>query len=224
MARVILLRSLEQIEETKKKLLSLNHEVIVCPLIEIIPIQENIQKINAEFLKPFTTLAFTSQNSVKYFFLNSQDIAQKKVVAVGIKTKEALEKKGINVHFIPSKFAAENLFNSLSKEERILFPCVEDLAYDPPNPVTKLPLYRNQIPKFESFTLREGDCVFFTSSSTADRFFNSSLYRGEPIISFCIGEKTLSTVTKYIQKNVYLAKDGTTISMIESLQCYKDKQ
>ncbi|WP_433772905.1 uroporphyrinogen-III synthase [Bacillus wiedmannii] len=82
----------------------------------------------AEQLHSYDWVIFTSKNGVAFFLdsLSKKLPATVKVAAVGVKTKLELEKRGYQVHFVPTSFVAEVFAEEFVKElrgnERILFP------------------------------------------------------------------------------------------------------
>lgn len=214
MGRVVILKSLSQAEKAHFEALKINY--VECPLIEIRPIKENLQKLTQDFLRPFKTLLFTSQKSVDLFFLEERKIQDKKIGAVGPLTKKALEMKGVRDIILPPKYEASSLFK-MEWEPLVLYPSASKVSVPPPKTFFTLPIYDNVEPKNLNFSIKENDSVFFTSQSQVERFFNSSLYQGENIISFCIGDKTAEAVTPYMRKRVHVAKEKSLLSMLDCL-------
>jgi uroporphyrinogen-III synthase len=89
--------------------------------------QEQIQ-YKARQLHSYDWVIFTSKNGVAFFLdgLRKKIPLTIKIAAVGVKTKLELEKRGYQVHFVPTSFVAEvfaeELLKELSGNERILFP------------------------------------------------------------------------------------------------------
>tara|TARA_A100001015_G_C15021370_1_gene728138 strand:- start:2579 stop:2860 length:282 start_codon:yes stop_codon:yes gene_type:complete len=61
----------------------------------------------------------------------------------------------------------------------------------------------------DELEVKSGDHVFFTSSSTANYFFNSSCYQDQDIISHCIGSVTRETVSQYTKGEIRVASEET---------------
>ena len=86
-----------------------------------------IQHIEGQ-LHSYDWVIFTSRNGVAFFLdsLNKKLPLTIKIAAVGVKTKLELEKRGYQVHFVPTSFVAEafaeEFLKELSGNERILFP------------------------------------------------------------------------------------------------------
>ncbi|MBL3890762.1 uroporphyrinogen-III synthase, partial [Bacillus cereus] len=81
-----------------------------------------------EQLHSYDWVIFTSRNGVGFFLdsLKKKLPLTIKIAAVGVKTKLELEKRGYQVHFVPTSFVAEafaeEFLKELSGNERILFP------------------------------------------------------------------------------------------------------
>lgn len=82
----------------------------------------------ARQLHSYDWVIFTSKNGVTFFLdgLEKKLPLTIKIAAVGVKTKLELEKRGYQVHFVPTSFVAEvfaeEFLKELSGNERILFP------------------------------------------------------------------------------------------------------
>lgn len=143
-------------------------------------------------------LVFTSANGVEYFFRrffalgnDVRDLKGIKVCAIGAKTAEVVEERGIRVDMIPEKYNAEGLIEAFKKEAgtdsltgmRFLLPRAEVAREIFPETVRELggeidvPIaYRAAMPRrrpklLERF-LREGriDVATFTSAATFNNF------------------------------------------------------
>lgn len=234
--RIILLRSLEQSNDLKQKLISLGAEVIVLPMIEIVPDLNVLRSIDESFLTDFTSLIFTSANAVNVFFnalkqskLPLRLIETKEIVAIGPKTKEALHLQGIISCTMPEKFVAEeilNLFPDDLRLKRILIPAaagarkvlMEGLENRGAH-VKMLPIYHNVMPaNTPNVSIENGDFIVFTSPSTANHFFQTNLYSpNKTVKAFCIGDITQKAVSKYLDKNIFVAKAALAESLVECM-------
>ncbi|WP_243297436.1 uroporphyrinogen-III synthase [Bacillus litorisediminis] len=74
----------------------------IVPLIDFRPIEFSVSK------ERYDWIIFTSQNAVTYFFekVKSENITAR-IAAVGKKTANAIERKGLMVQFTPSVYAAD---------------------------------------------------------------------------------------------------------------------
>jgi|Deesub1362B_J571_1020462.scaffolds.fasta_scaffold00002_136 uroporphyrinogen-III synthase len=71
-------------------------------------------------LDQFHWIVFSSENAVRYFWAetkkNSLSLAQNKIAVVGPKTATTLQRLGIQIDLIPTKYSAAGLLDSLKKE------------------------------------------------------------------------------------------------------------
>ncbi|QWR76161.1 uroporphyrinogen-III C-methyltransferase [Candidatus Magnetomonas plexicatena] len=117
---------------------ALGAEIFEFPTIKIVP-PENFDSIDAAIEKvgSYDWLIFTSANGVDYFIKrlmekshDVRDLKGLRICAIGIKTKEAVEKFGMRVDVVPDEFNAEGLiklFETLDgiKNKRFLLPQAE---------------------------------------------------------------------------------------------------
>ena len=99
----------------------------IVPPAQVEPFDAALQELSS-----FQWVLFTSVNGVKFFFQRMQPVKDRypqdegKVAAVGPKTAEALEEKGIQVDLIPQEYVAESLFEALlpliQSGDRVLLP------------------------------------------------------------------------------------------------------
>lgn len=240
--KVIVLRSIDQSQDLTDDLSELGADVIQCPMIKIVPTKKELQKVNASFLSSFNTLIFTSANGVRFFMnalfeklMDARVLSNKKIIAIGPKTKESLMDCGIIADAMPHKFVAESILDVLDediKNEKILIPTAFGARQVLPDELRKrgaevcvLKIYKNVTPPIpKSISVKDGDLVIFTSSSTADHFFNSPLYKKQKIVPFCIGEITRKTVLKYLgNQKIYTSKESTAQSLVDCIHEYVDK-
>ncbi|MFK4368784.1 uroporphyrinogen-III synthase [Bacillus sp. RC55] len=140
-------------------------------------------------LHSYDWVIFTSKNGVAFFLdgLETKIPLTIKIAAVGVKTKLELEKRGYQVHFVPTSFVAETFAEEFLKElsgnERILFP-KGNLARDViPVKLREFGVFLDELivygtkvnveKKQELITalkLGEVSIITFTSPSTVDSF------------------------------------------------------
>ncbi len=112
-------------------------ETICIPTIEIVP-PEDLQPLDAAILQLSTidSLILTSANGVAAFFerlteqqLDLRSLAGVQLVAVGPKTAQALEQRGLRPDLVPKNYHAEGLVAELLAQgvagKRILYPRAE---------------------------------------------------------------------------------------------------
>ncbi|MBT2578977.1 uroporphyrinogen-III synthase [Bacillus sp. ISL-8] len=140
-------------------------------------------------LHSYDWVIFTSKNGVAFFLdgLETKIPLTIKIAAVGVKTKLELEKRGYQVHFVPTSFVAETFAEEFLKElsgnEHILFP-KGNLARDViPVKLREFGVFLDELivygtkvnveKKQELITalkLGEVNIITFTSPSTVDSF------------------------------------------------------
>lgn len=135
--RVLVTRARAQASELADQIEALGGEPCEFPVIEI---QEPSDPAAVEELREqlqqaeqYQWLMFTSVNGVDYFFrwlrrfnIDIRRFHAARIAAVGPKTAEALQQRGLSVDELPQKFHAEGLLERLSSElkpgERVLLP------------------------------------------------------------------------------------------------------
>ncbi|OYD08278.1 uroporphyrinogen-III synthase [Paludifilum halophilum] len=132
--KVLITRAKNQSESMARKIRNLGGGVVEFPAIRIAPPKK--QKVLDQALYRLDTydwLIFTSTNGVHFFFqrlreldLDIRRMVGARIAAIGPKTAETLEKKGIQVDVLPGEYRAEALAKALHSRirpgERILLP------------------------------------------------------------------------------------------------------
>lgn len=187
-------------------------------------------------------IIFTSQNAVRYFLsmsqLDSKNLQNHKIAAIGEKTEKLLDEQGVTVDFTPSEYVAETFveqFSSVIKDnEKALLPhgnlardVIPDGLLQHGKRVDSVVVYETLANTGEKQKLtrliqqNDIDIVTFTSSSTVDFFFTmignevSDLSR----IQFaCIGPITARTLGEvYGYKNAIVADTYTMEGLLDSI-------
>ncbi|MFA6914895.1 MAG: uroporphyrinogen-III synthase [Parachlamydiales bacterium] len=235
--RAIVLRGIDQSQSFLNDLVELGLDVIQCPMIEIIPNKQALKRLTSSFISGFTSLIFTSSNGVTIFFhhlieneIDIRILANKKIFAVGPKTAESLKLFGLIPDAIPEKFAGDTILKLYSEnlqEEKILIPRAKIARQTLPEElkargakVCDLSVYRTVSPKLKPIAIQDNDLVIFTSSSTADHFFQSKLYKNQRIVPFCIGDYTRLTVAGYFSGTIYTSDQATAESLTKCIEDY----
>ena len=188
--KIILLKPLDQSQEIAQQLNGIGGaDVVNCPMIEINPVLSNLHRISRLFLEPFKTIIFTSANGVRYFMgalfekgMDARTLADKKIIAVGPKTKESLLPFGIVADAMPEKFASEKILGLLSQnlhDEHILIPTAWEARQELPDELQKrgahvvqLKIYKNSVPqKINAIPICDGNFVSFHKSFHSRKFF-----------------------------------------------------
>ncbi|MED0958449.1 uroporphyrinogen-III synthase [Bacillus paramycoides] len=201
--------------------------------------QQQIQRA-ARQLHSYDWVIFTSKNGVTFFLdgLRKKIPLAIKIAAVGVKTKLELEKRGYEVHFIPSSFVAEafaeEFVEELSGNERILFP-KGNLARDViPVKLREFGVFLDELivygtkanvgKKQELITalkLGKVNIITFTSPSTVDSFVH--LLEGtnwrewtKKCTIACIGPITAKEARSYFS-DVIVPEEYTIESLIQCI-------
>lgn len=193
--RILVTRDQSQARALSSRIEELGGEAVAFPVIRIRPVEDAGPLDQAlDELERFDWAVFTSTNAVKYFFhrlrQRKMDIRRLRaqIAAVGPKTKEALEEKGLQVQVCPDVFHAEGLLDELLKQirpgMRLLFPKSEIARDVLPQrlaqhgvEVKAVDVYANEpvMDRADELVslLEEGaiDVITFTSSSTVRNFF-----------------------------------------------------
>ncbi|MBJ8054597.1 uroporphyrinogen-III synthase [Bacillus cereus] len=198
-----------------------------------------IQRITRQ-LHSYDWVIFTSKNGVAFFLdgLETKIPLTIKIAAVGVKTKLELEKRGYQVHFVPTSFVAETFAEEFLKElsgnERILFP-KGNLARDViPVKLREFGVFLDELivygtkvnveKKQELITvlkLGEVNIITFTSPSTVDSFVR--LLEGtnwrewtKKCTIACIGPITEKEANLYFS-NVIVPKEYTVEALLQCI-------
>ncbi|PTX59373.1 uroporphyrinogen III methyltransferase/synthase [Melghirimyces profundicolus] len=247
--RVLITRARGQSASMVRKVRELGGEAVEFPAIEIRP-PRNRAPLDAALkqLDRYDWVVFTSVNGVKYFFrhlkrlkLDVRRMHRARLAAIGPRTAEELEKRGLRVEVQPEEYRAEALAESLrslvAPGDRVLLPradiarkllavelerigCeVTDVdAYD------TVPGTRGVREVVELLKKGELHILTFTSSSTV-RNFVEALRRVEdhwkPLLRqvqvACIGPITADTAKESGLRVDIVAREYTMDGLIEAL-------
>ncbi|RAP34782.1 uroporphyrinogen-III C-methyltransferase [Candidatus Marinamargulisbacteria bacterium SCGC AG-439-L15] len=235
--RILLLRTLEQGSDMAAKLADLGAEVIHCPILSFEVKKEAFRDLTKDTMARVTTVVLTSPNGVSLFMeglfkngLDTRCLFGKKVIAVGPKTADSLSQCGIIADVVPETYNQEgilSLFEMDLSSEVVLYPSAQNsrmvLSNELKNrgaQVIQVSLYDTYCPELSVIDDIEDALVIFTSASTVTHFYDSSLYQGQSIKAFCLGPVTAAELENYDNTDVYIAKEATQASLIESLITY----
>ncbi|QHW34151.1 uroporphyrinogen-III C-methyltransferase [Paenibacillus rhizovicinus] len=135
--RVLVTRARAQSSDLSERIEALGGEPCEFPVIETRPASQPdaVAELEAALAdaERYDWLMFTSVNGVDYFFesikklrIDIRKFHRARIAAVGPKTAEALEKRGLAVDVLPVKFQAEDLlvslYDQLEPGQRVLLP------------------------------------------------------------------------------------------------------
>ncbi len=248
--RVVVTRGRSQAGELSDRLQALGAEIIEFPTISIQPPADYRPMDRAiEQLESFDWLFFTSVNGVECFFNRLRHLQKPpgvihniSVVAIGPETARALQREGIRVPKVPTRYQAEGILEDLDPAEisgkRILIPRAAQAREVLPETLRRwgasvhvVPAYQTVLPDNDTKPLRtllrqrQVDMITFTSSSTVShfaRFFEEEnllhLLNGCKIA--CIGPITAKTITDISLRPDVVARDFTIAGLVDAIVEY----
>jgi len=253
--RVLVTRARSQASDLVQQIDDLGGEPVEFPVIEtrrttspdqLAVIQETMQQ-----LESYDWAIFTSVNGVECFFehlreqrMDIRRLTRARVVAVGPKTAEALEARGIMTECLPEEYRAEGILEAIRAElnpgQRVLLPrgdlarkWLPDELHNLGLDVTDLKVYEtiqvnaaeDSRELLEQLQEREIHMITFTSSSTVTNFVRafeqigimnvSELLGGVDIV--CIGPLTAETAEAAGMTVSAISKDATIESLVHVL-------
>ena len=242
--RILVTRAREQASTFSRMIEEAGGEAWEAPTIMIDSAAQTSELKNAvEKAGQYDWIIFTSVNGVQAFFacmkannLDIRSLGQTKICAIGPKTKEALEEKGLLVAAMPEKFVAESVVECLKPllepGDRVLLPrsdlartvLVDTLTAMGMN-VDEVIAYRTKkVDHFDAEVLEklyEGaiHIITFTSSSTVKNFMSlikdTELPEGVKLAS--IGPVTTATLAEYGLKPDIEASEYTIKGLFEAI-------
>ncbi|MCM3737141.1 uroporphyrinogen-III synthase [Bacillus cytotoxicus] len=203
---------------------------------------EQFQQVREE-LSTYEWIIFTSKNGVDFFLdgVKQPLPCTMKIAAVGAKTKQELEHRGYDVHFVPTAFVAEafakEFVNHIGSGARILLPkgnlardVIREALRNHGAIVRELVVYETAVhlqmreQLIDALQSREIDVITFTSPSTVQSFL--TLLEGENWREWikgctiaCIGPITEQEARQYFQ-NLLVPKEYTIESMLQCISEY----
>jgi len=218
---IIVTRAKEKISELSDLLYDAGANVIEFPMIKIEKILDaEILEVILKSFSKFDYVIFTSENGVRIFFeemfalsYDARIFSDKKICAIGRKTKEALLRYGLCADILPERGTSEGLWEKLSveiqKENCVLLvqakngrKYLSEFLYKACH-LTRIFPYETKAEKTEVKQLRELiksgqiDAITFTSSSTVTNFLSyvsvEELIENN-VLLFSIGEITTKEI------------------------------
>jgi uroporphyrinogen III methyltransferase/synthase len=193
---IVITRAQSQADEFATELERYGAQVVLCPTIEICPL-ESYERLDEaiEHLYGYDWIIFTSVNGVEYFFQrlktrgrDASELDELKVCAIGEATGDRLRDLHTHVDVIPEEFKAEGVFSALERflggaaalaGLNFLIPRASVARDYLPKALEKagarvdvVPAYRTALPanldrgRVAAMLSGSADCIAFTSSST----------------------------------------------------------
>ncbi len=244
--RILVTRARSQASGLSEQIAELGGEAYEFPLIRMQPPRESQPLDDAlKNLETFDWVMFTSVNGVQYFFKRLRELGidirtmTAKIAAVGPKTAEALEEKGLVVSVLPGEFRAEGLLTSLQGQlkagEKVLLPRADIARETLPRELRNLGLEVTEVDTYDTVIdasnaeetielLKEKaiHLITFTSSSTVKNFVQvmagqdlKELLAGVKIA--CIGPITADTARQLGLTVDLVAKDWTIQGLVDCI-------
>lgn len=246
--KVLVTRPRAQSEAFADALRVAGFEPVFFPVIEIRPIENNAALVQAlKNLYFYDWVVFTSVNGVEVVFDHLRNVTatprrgQKnispRIAAIGPKTAEALQLRGINPDFIPDEYVAESILPALGdvRGKWVLLPRAEIARKALPEAIADAGGIAHEIAVYQTLpvqpdmhalaALKSGvDWITFTSPSTVQNFvqilrrheldpFNLT---GNPMVA-CIGPITERTARDEGFEVDLVAEKFTTNGLITAL-------
>lgn len=239
--KVLITRPRSPADDFADKLRFAGFEPISFPVIEIRPIEDNVALDRAlEKLNCYEWVVFTSVNAVDVVLdkfspsLKEAELSVK-FAAIGSKTVEALQVRGITPDFVPEEYVAEAILPGLGEllGKWVLLPRAEIARKALPEAIFKAGGIPHEISVYKTLpahpsaeglaALQSGvDVVTLTSSSTVQNFVVIARQHGlDPLnlpanpVFACIGPITEQAAKEEGLVNLIVAKAYTTDGLTE---------
>ncbi|SHE88359.1 uroporphyrinogen III methyltransferase / synthase [Desulfacinum infernum DSM 9756] len=247
---VLVTRARQQASDFKRLLEEKGARCVEFPTIRIAPPEswEPLDRALSE-LQTYDWVIFTSVNGVRFFmerlFEAGKDVralAGVKLAAIGPKTAEALEARGLRLDVVPGEYRAEGILQAMGADSvqgaRILLPRAKVARDVLPETLRKWGALVDVVPAYETVLptegadrvaemLREGrvDVVTFTSSSTVTNFLHvfeahDPLKLLEKTTVACIGPITADTARGRGVPVHVVAEEYTIPGLVQALCDY----
>jgi uroporphyrinogen III methyltransferase/synthase len=235
-ARVVVTRPKDKVSSLATKLYDLGAEVVMLSGSYTKPIEDNTQLTEVlTTIKDYKWILFASEVAVDIFFdsLWQQQIDIRSLwnchfAAVGPTTRNAIEKRGIRVDYMPKKYYGIELAKGIEAiaqpQDKVLVLIPKETDSELANYLSTTKVHMKAVPVYEiayenneQVNIEETDIVTFTSASTVRSFVNTMKDMDfHTIQAVCIGELTAKEAAFYGMK-ITVAKEATIDSLIESV-------
>jgi len=236
MKRILITRPRAQADAFADRLRTVGFEPIFFPVIEIKPIENNValERVLSK-LECYDWVVFTSVNAVDVVFDQLQNLMLTRVAAIGPKTAEALQARGVTPDFVPDEYVAESILPGLGDVDGkwVLLPRAEIARKALPEAIFEAGGIPHEIAVYKTLpahpdpeglaALKAGvDIVTLTSPSTVRNFIAVAREHeldplhlpGDPLFA-CIGPITEQAAREEGLSNVVTAKEYTTEGLVE---------
>lgn len=243
MKRILITRPRAQAGDFAERLRARGFDPIFFPVIEIRPIENNVALERAlARLNCYDWVVFTSVNAVEVVFASHSSLLldhepHVQFAAIGPKTAEALQSKGITSDFVPEQYVAESILPGLGdlRGRWVLLPRAEIARKALPEAICEAGGVPHEISVYQTLpvqpdsdglaALKAGvDIITLTSSSTVENLvaiarqngLDPLALPGDPLFA-CIGPITEQAAREEGLSHLVVAKEYTTDGLIEAL-------
>ena len=252
--RILITRSLHQVQKMVDLITDLGGEPLTFPTIEIVPpTQSDPMDYAINNIEKYSWIVFTSVNGVSAFFdrirflrKDIRSLKNTKICAIGPKTKEEVEEFGLLVDYIPKNYTSQELADGLKDifgiDDKILIPRAE-IAPDTFSNLRNMGFSIDEVPAYktiqgsgnveivkELLQKRKIHILTFTSSSTVVNFVEMMKADNiqellEGVTVACIGPVTANTASNLDIQAHIVANEYTIEGLITSiLDYFNDKR
>jgi len=233
--RVVLLRQVSQSQTLTTALTQLGADVLWMPLIETVPKNQQLKRLDSNLLSKNEIVIFTSANGVRFvmdrLLLMGQDariFSGKTIISVGPKTAATLLSYGIRADLVPDTYEATAILATLPHSLHhtpILIatakganPLLSEHLKLRGAKVTVLGIYETRLPKIKPLAIpKPGDIILFSSSSTVQHFVNYIPMTLSDFSLVCIGEQTADTLRQFYRGPFVTASSATDSGMVAAV-------
>ncbi|GAB6157768.1 uroporphyrinogen-III C-methyltransferase [Desulfotomaculum varum] len=230
--RVIVTRSREQASVLSAAIEALGGEAWEFPTIQIQPPDDFTVLDNAIIdVRSYRWVIFTSVNGVKMFFdrmrankKDIRDLSDVRLCAIGPRTREELEKRGLLVDYVPGEYRAEEIVEGLKSKilpgDRVLLPRADIARQLLPRALAELgavvhevTAYRTVLGSGDAAAIRQAlaagevSVVTFTSSSTVKNFVKLIGEEGLPQLMEKVVVASIGPITSQTARELGLSVD-----------------
>jgi uroporphyrinogen III methyltransferase/synthase len=248
--RVLVTRALSQSRVLSEKIQELGGEPLEFPVIRIVrPKRQDLLDEALLQLKRYDWVIFTSANGVKFFFerlkelkLDIRTMHKARIAAIGPKTAETLEEKGLIVEALPDEYKAEALVEHLrplvKAGEEVLLPRANIARKVLADELVKMGLRVTEVDAYDTEIgaedvsevlrlLEDGalHVITFTSSSTVRNFVEAVRTVREDVEALlektkvvCIGPITAGTARELGVRVDAVADTYTIDGLVEAIR------
>lgn len=248
--RVIVTRSREQASVLSSAIEALGGEAWEFPTIQIAP-PEDFTPLDKAItdVRSYRWVIFTSVNGVKMFFdrmrenkKDIRDLSDVRLCAIGPRTKEELEMRGLMVDYVPGEYRAEEIVEGLRGKvlpgDRVLLPRADIARKLLPRALEEMGAVVHEVVAYRT-VLGDGDAaairqaladgevsvVTFTSSSTAQNFVKLLGEEGLPQLMEKVTVASIGPITSRTARELGLrvdieAKEYTINGLVQAMTDY----